>query len=208
MALPNVYISNLKIDENYRKKLISWNNKYKIFNHINKNGLIDTINHSLKDSDIIYSINKLALEITDVLILLLGKKMPSRNDSSDFEVAAAMESKTNDKKTGIIVILLPESEGLERVHSEESEKVIFKNKGFIKDDAEKIWNHVSTIYPKLFSRIIDNIISSKVNIDIVKWSRIEEDPRILKKFISIAIEYGKNNEYVTTRPLRHKTVLK
>ncbi len=208
MSSIKVYISNLASDAEYKKELLNLNKKSNFFTIINNYSDISKISQSTNDDKIIKIIQEKSMNQADVFIFLVGNKLINKGEYTvDWEIAAAMKKSSDNKQKGILIIVLPNTRGAQRVNSSESEKILFKDWSKI-EDAEKRWNRVSYTYPTMPSRLIDNIILDLVNIDVINWDLIIDDPSKFKQILKQAVVYAKDNKYNTVRPLIHRTLIR
>lgn len=134
-----------------------------------------------------------------VLILLCGENTKKRKHI-DWELHAAMYDSPANRQMGIIVINLPTIKQGIRASSEE-EKPLLSDFGqwySIDNRAE-----FEAQYPYMPSRIIDNFVK-EVPITVVKWSRIENHPTILKQLIDNAFNRRFDFTYDHSSPLRRQ----
>ena len=160
-----------------------------------RDGDIDDTN--LTDEQIRRKIRDEYIKDATVLILLCGKNTKKRKHI-DWEIHAAMYDSEVNPQMGIIVINLPEIKQRVRV-SDESEKSLVS--------PDSIWCHLSSrkefenLFPYMPSRIIDNFVKG-VQITVVEWDRIENQPNILMQLIDNAFKRRKNIVYDHSAPLR------
>ena len=121
------------------------------------------------------------LKDTTVTILLVGTETKNRKHI-DWELYSSMYDGTVNKKSGIIVILLPsvKSEYYTCAHS--SEKTFYpETTQWMSIDSREEYHRR---YPYLPERIIDNLLEPNAFISVINWDKLTPD--ILRQMIDIA----------------------
>ncbi len=207
MSKPNVYITCTTKDINYKSQLLSSTRKHNIFKNIERSKITYQIKPSAKDIDIIHTMQNTFMSNVDIVIVLIGNSKISRSEYLyDWDIASALNCDDN-KKRSFIIILLPDTLGLERVYSSDSEKTIIHDWDMT-SEAEVRWNKISFLYPSMPSRLIDNLMYEKIKIDVVKWNNIFSDINVFKKILMKSLDYRNENNYQWLRPLIHNSLMK
>ena len=206
-----VFISfHHKNDQDYKDYLVKWAEDNKVF----IDGSVETgdISDELTDEEIRVKIRDEYLKDTTVTILLVGTETKYRKHI-DWEIYSSMYDGKINKKSGIIVILLPsvKSDYCTAAHDGEKE-IIF---GEINN-----WKSINTKteyevrYPYLPERIIDNLLNNNAKISVVNWNTLLEYNSVtnsyilsqskLKYMIEMAYEDKVYCEYDLSRPMRRR----
>ena len=143
------------------------------------------------------------LRDTEVTILLCGTETRFRKHV-DWELKSSMINGAINRRSGILVIDLPTTSstswhaGLPGEHNA------------IYSDYTGSWFSLESKaeyrerYPNLPERIIDNLMKPGVQMSVVPWSRIENQPDSLKFLVGASARAAVTNEYDTTLPMRMK----
>ena len=170
-------------DQKYKEGLVSWAEKNKVF----IDGSVDMgeIPEDWDDQKIREYIRDEHLKDTTVTILLVGTETKNRKHI-DWELYSSMYDGTVNKKSGIIVILLPsvKSEYYTCAHSSDSREEYHRR------------------YPYLPERIIDNLLEPNAFISVINWDKLTPD--ILRQMIDNAYNSRATCTYDLSRPMRKK----
>ena len=197
-----VFISyHHKNDQWYKNYLVDdMNGDNKIFIDCS----VDTgdIDDSLPAETIRRKIRDEYLRDSSVTILLVGKSTWSRKHI-DWELHSSMIDGPINKKSGILIILLPSVQGncFLAPHSE-MEKSIYPNAtwgGFGREQYEEKFGCLPRI-------ILDNI-KQGVPISITRWSDIADKPAVLKYLIDVAFQDKEACNYILSRPMLKKNLI-
>ncbi|MCS2812449.1 TIR domain-containing protein [Bacteroides ovatus] len=166
-------------DQKYKEGLVSWAEKNKVF----IDGSVDMgeIPEDWDDQKIREYIRDEHLKDTTVTILLVGTETKNRKHI-DWELYSSMYDGTVNKKSGIIVILLPsvKSEYYTCAHS--SEKTFYpETTQWMSIDSREEYHRR---YPYLPERIIDNLLEPNAFISVINWDKLTPD--ILRQMIDNA----------------------
>ena len=118
----------------------------------------------------------------------------------DWELYSSMYDGTVNKKSGIIVILLPsvKSEYYTCAHS--SEKTFYpETTQWMSIDSREEYHRR---YPYLPERIIDNLLEPNAFISVINWDKLTPD--ILRQMIDNAYNSRATCTYDLSRPMRKK----
>lgn len=202
-----VFISfHHKNDQNYKDYLVTWGKNNDVF----IDGSVDTddIDDSLSDESIRIKIRDEYLKDTTVTILLVGKETKFRKHI-DWELYSSMYDGKVNKKSGIIVILLPSVQGDYCTAAHDGEKeVVF--------DTISGWSTLTTRisyeerYPYLPERIIDNLLAPNVKISVARWNDLWDNNtnslsvKKVSYMIEKAFEDKVSCEYDLSRNMRRR----
>ena len=184
-------------DQKYKEGLVSWAEKNKVF----IDGSVDMgeIPEDWDDQKIREYIRDEHLQDTTVTILLVGTETKNRKHI-DWELYSSMYDGTVNKKSGIIVILLPsvKSEYYTCAHS--SEKTFYpETTQWMSIDSREEYHRR---YPYLPERIIDNLLEPNAFISVINWDKLTPD--ILRQMIDNAYNSRATCTYDLSRPMRKK----
>ncbi len=105
-----------------------------------------------------------------------------------------------NKKSGIIVILLPSAKSTAYTCAFDNEKAFYtEQKTWINIDDRAEYERR---YPYMPPRIIDNLLKPGVNISVINWDKLSAD--VLRLMIDNAYENRANQDYDMTRPMRRR----
>ena len=195
-----VFISyHHRLDQWYKNRLVEIGVQSRIF--IDRSVDTGNISENLSDESIRRKIRDEYLRDSTVTILLAGLET-KRRKHIDWEIYSSMIDGQINKKSGILVVSLP-STGNNNFftvsHSGE--------KRFVYPEIET-WMSISSRaeyerrYPYLPDRIIDNLLKFEAKISVVPWSKIENNPDVLRFLINAAFEDRKKCEYDLSRSMR------
>jgi len=200
----NVFISyHHDNDQEYKEALLTMNGEGE--NRVFIDGSVDTgdISDDLSDEEIRQKIRDEYLRDTTVTILLVGSETKGRKHV-DWETYSSMFDGTVNKKSGVLVILLP-SVGHDPhytvSHAGEKEKIYPECKNWISIDNRATYEER---YPLLPERIIDNLLCKNVKISIVPWHKIDNNRENLQFLINAAFNNRVNCKYDLSNPLRRQ----
>ncbi len=188
-------------DQMYKDALEDWNSRVHAF--IDK--AVDTgdIPDCLSDESIRIKIRDEYLQDSTVTILLVGKETKKRKHI-DWELYSSMYDGTVNKKSGIVVVLLPSVVGDTKhrhvAHGYE-EKAMYpdvSNWTSIKSRESILWGG----YEYIPDRIIDNLVSGNAYISVTTWDDICHNPNVLIKLIDLAHRDRTKCDYDLSRPMR------
>lgn len=185
-------------DQFYKDELVRWGEEHDIF----ENWSVDTgdISDDLTDEQIRVKIRDEYLKTCRVTILLVGMETRNRKHV-DWELYSSMHNTPKNKKSGIIVILLPSVKSNYFTAANDNEKSVLylsvKNWISIDEHAEYVRR-----YPYAPERIIDNLLKKEAKISVINW----EDMTIegLKLMIDNAYRNADTNQYDLSRPMRRR----
>lgn len=194
-----VFISyHHKNDQAYKEYLINWAEENNIF----INWSVDTgdISDYLSDEQIREKIRDEYLRDCRVTILLVGTETKYRKHV-DWELYSSMHNTQLNKKSGIIVILLPSAKSEFFTVGDDNEKsAIYPT---VTD-----WTTINTYaeferrYPYMPERILDNLVNPNCNIAVINWKDLTVDG--LKLMIDNAYHNADTNSYDMHREMRRR----
>lgn len=160
------------------------------------------IDDSLSTKTIRQKIRDEYLRDTQVTILLCGTETKYRKHV-DWELKSSMINTIRNKRSGILVIYLPNGSG-GCIHAGLGLPV---EKEFVYPDIRE-WRSITSkaeyqsMYPALPERIIDNMINPNVRLSVVPWRRIENNPDALRFLVDATARVAASNEYDCSLPMR------
>lgn len=188
-------------DQFYKEELIRVNSLQPIF----YDGSVDTgdISDDLDDQSIREIIRDDYLRNSTVTILLVGNETKNRKHV-DWEIYSSMFDGIKNKKSGILVITLPETgcTNYTAAHGEAEKNKLYQE--------TTSWTTLSSRveyedrYPCLPARIIDNLITKKAKISVTNWSVISKDWGNLEFLINVTHDDKAKAEYDLSRPMRRR----
>lgn len=140
------------------------------------------------------------LRDSTVTILLVGKETMFRKHV-DWELYSSMRDGTINKKSGILVVMLPDI-ALDYYtvgHGDIEKRVVYPD--------TTSWTRISTRseyekrYPYMPDRIIDSLLKG-ASISVVKWDKIATSPETLKLLIEWTHKDRAECDYDLSRPMR------
>ena len=186
------------LDQYYKNYLVWMGSEYEIF--LDRSVDTGDISENLSDESIRRKIRDEYLRDSTVTVLLVGLETKKRKHI-DWEIYSSMIDGQVNKKSGIFVVNLPSTGNTLVTASHFGEKEI----GYPQIDT---WVNVSTRaeyerrYPYLPDRIIDNLLKSEANISVTCWSKIKDNPKILRFLINATFEDRGKCEYDLSRTMR------
>ena len=187
-----------KNDQAYKEYLINWAEENNIF----VDWSVDTgdISDDLSDEQIREKIRDEYLRDCRVTILLVGTETKYRKHV-DWELYSSMHNSQLNKKSGIIVILLPSAKSEFFTVGDDNEKsAIYPT---VTD-----WTTINTYaefehrYPYMPERILDNLVNPNCNIAVINWKDLTVDG--LKLMIDNAYHNADTNSYDMHREMRRR----
>ena len=166
-------------------------------------GSVDTgdIDDNLPAETIREKIRDEYLKDTTVTILLVGTETKNRKHI-DWELYSSMHNGKVNKKSGILVIQLPDTnpEYFTAAHGDEEKRNLY--------DSNINWCSVTSReeyerrYPYLPARIIDNLLEPKAKISVVRWDDLTADK--LRLLIDLTFNDKDDCIYDMSRSMRDK----
>lgn len=199
MSKHKVFISfHHKNDQIYKDELVKLGENNDIF--IDGSVDLGEIPEDWTDQHIREYIRDSHLKDTTVTILLVGTETKNRKHV-DWEIYSSMFDGNVNKKSGLIVILLPsaKSEYFTCSHNDEKSKIY---------PEQKSWTSINTRleyerrYPYLPARIIDNLLAKNVCISVINWDKLTVEN--LRMMIDNAYNCRATNQYDMSRAMKRK----
>ena len=177
--------------------MVSWAEKNKVF----IDGSVDMgeIPEDWDDQKIREYIRDEHLKDTTVTVLLVGTETKKRKHI-DWELYSSMYDGTVNKKSGIIVILLPSVKSEYYTCAYSGEKTFYpETTQWVSVDSREEYHRR---YPYLPERIIDNLLEPNAFISVINWDKLTPD--ILRQMIDNAYNGRTICTYDLSRPMRKK----
>lgn len=182
-------------DQSYKENLVAFAESNSIF--LDQSVNTEDIDDDLSDEYIRELIRDGYLRDTTVTIVLVGTATKGRKHV-DWEIYSSMYDGPINKKSGILVIELPEasSDHITAPHGDE-EKELY---------GDVTWTSVNSRaeyerrYPYMPARIIDNLLKDNALVSVVPWKRLDKDT--LERLIDAAYQDRAKCEYDLSRPMR------
>ena len=183
-------------DQSYKDGLVNFAEQ----NHIFIDCSVDTgdIRDDLNDEYIRELIRDEYLRDTTVTIVLVGTET-KRRKHVDWEIYSSMFDGRINKKSGILAIELPTTNGdLVSAARGQEEKSLYQD--------ITSWISINTRaeyerrHPYMPDRIVDNLLKPEAKISVVPWSRINEST--LRTLVEVAFRDRVNCAYDLSRPMR------
>lgn len=187
-------------DQWYKEELLRFNEEIELFEDCSVH--TGDIDDSLSGERIRQIIRDEYLGESTVTILLVGTETKNRWHI-DCELKSSMINGQKNKKSGILVILLPSTNCTYYTanHDGEKERIYPENSSW-KSITER--SEYEKRYPLLPARIIDNLLKNNVRISVTHWDRMVSDLEGLKFLIHKTFEDKDGCEYDLTRPMRKR----
>lgn len=185
-----------KNDQEYKKVLVDWAKENEIFEDYSV-GLGD-IPEDWDDQKVRETIRDEYLRESTVTIVLVGTETKFRKHV-DWEIYSSMHDGTKNKKSGIIVILLPSAKSTYYTCGFDNEKSIYPEQKWISITERSEYERR---FPYMPARIIDNLLKSGVNISVINWDKVTVENLTL--MIENAYKNRANQDYDMTRPMRDR----
>ncbi len=190
-------------DQWYKEYLLAMNAIYDIF--IDRSVPVGDIDDKLNDQAIREKIRDEYLADSTVTILLVGKDTWGRKHI-DWEIYSSMYDGPVNKKSGILVINLPVTNGqnITAGHGDQEKQLIYPNytNWFSPNRLE-----YESMYPFMPARIIDNLITNTSKISVVPWSTIQNNPQRLKQLIEFTNMERGSAIYDLSREMRRSNAI-
>lgn len=186
-------------DQFYKDSLSHLNSRHRIF--IDKSVDVGNVSDNLPTQRIRQIIRDEYLRDSTVTVLLVGRETRHRKHV-DWELKSSMINGTMNKKSGVLVIMLPSTGCTNFFASHGAEE-----KKFVYPSCDNWVSHNSVTefkdqYPYLPDRIADNMIVNGSNISITNWDVIYNDPAKLEYLIETTAKNASNATYDLARPMR------
>ena len=183
-------------DQSYKDSLVTWGEQHGIF--IDRSVDTDDISDDLSDQYIREIIRDEYLRDSTVTIVLVGTET-KRRKHVDWEIYSSMYDGKVNKKSGLVVINLPETSS-DLVHAPhgETEKNLYPDvPSWVSIDGR---TEYEDRYPYMPARLIDNLLEPKAKVSVMPWSRINVET--LPVLIELAFQQRGQCQYDLSRPMR------
>ena len=185
-------------DQHYKDALVKWAEENEVF----IDGSVDTgdIDDNLDDQEIREIIRDDYLKDTSVTVVLVGPNTRHRKHV-DWEIYSSMYDGKKNKRSGVVVILLPENhcDDCHIPYANEKKQIYPEITNWISVDSRAEYEKR---YPFMPERIIDNLMKEGVKISIVSWNKI--DVRNMKLLLDNAYDARLRQQYDLSRPMRRR----
>ena len=187
------------LDQAYKDELLCLNERYDLF--IDRSVSTGDVADNLSDQSIRQKIRDEYLRDSTVTIFLAGE-MTGKRKHVDWEIYSSMIDGVVNKKSGILVINLPNVDGLNYTVTNDDEKRLYPD---ISD-----WKLINTVseykelYPHLSERILDNLAKPEAKISVTSWASITENIECLRCLIDIAYNNKASSKYDLSRMMRRR----
>ena len=182
-------------DQPYKDLLVDLAEKHQIF----IDASVDTgdISGDLSDEAIREKIRDEYLKDSTVTVVLVGAETKSRKHV-DWEIYSSMYNGATNKKSGIIVVVLPggNSSYICAPHGQE-ERDLYSSVAWESVDSRAEYKRA---YPTMPERLIDNLVYPKAMVSVVPWDHINED--VIRDLVEMAFEDRDQCEYDLSRSMR------
>lgn len=187
-----------KNDQQYKENLISWAERNQVF--IDGSVGLGEIPEDWNDQKVREHIRDEYLRDTTVTIVLVGTETKFRKHV-DWEIYSSMHDGKKNKKSGIIVILLPSVKSSYYTCGFNNEKstIYPEQQSWISIDDRREYERR---FPYMPARIIDNLLKTGVNISVINWDKVTVEN--LKLMIDNAYDNRAKQDYDMTRPMRER----
>lgn len=199
MTKHRVFISYHHANDQWAKdRLIELNKQFGIF--IDESVDTGDIPDKWDDQKIRTEIRDNYLKCSTVTILLVGTETQNRKHI-DWELYSSMYDGVKNKRSGIVVIMLP-STGCGSCHAS------FENEKAAVFPHIQNWTTITTRseyesrFPYMPARIIDNLMKDGVKISVANWDELNVEK--LSLMIDNAANNRMNNQYDMSRPMRRR----
>ena len=158
-------------DQGYKDSLVQWAEENAIF--IDRSVDTGDISDELSSERIREKIRDEYLKDSTVTILLVGAET-KRRKHVDWEIYSSMYDGPVNKRSGIVVINLPEiSDYFTAAYGDEEKKLLYPTvKSWVTVNERPEYERR---YPYMPDRIIDNLLKSNVKISVTPWEKINTE---------------------------------
>lgn len=184
-------------DQVYKDGLVRWGKENNVF--IDGSVDLGEILDDWDDQKIREYIRDEHLRDTTVTILLCGTETKNRKHI-DWELYSSMIDGKIDKKSGMIVILLPSVKSQYFTCAHDNEKKFYPETDAWINITERA--EFQRRYPYMPERIIDNLLSKTAYISVINWGDINVER--LKLMIDNAYKYRSTCKYDLSRPMKRR----
>lgn len=180
-------------DQQYKDELVDIAEKSQMF----IDASVDTgdIPDDMADESIRKKIRDEYLRDSTVTIVLVGTETKNRKHV-DWEIYSSMYDGTVNKKSGIVVIMLPGTNAslITASHGQE-ERNLYPNNEWTSVDSRAEYERR---YPSMPDRLIDNLLKREAMISVLPWRKVG----VVQDIIEMAFRDRAKCEYDLSRPMR------
>ena len=185
-------------DQWYKDTLVQWATEYNVF----IDGSVDTgdIDENLDDEEIRQIIRDEYLRDTSVTVVLVGQNTKHRKHV-DWEIYSSMHDGKINKKSGLLVIMLPETKcnGCHIPYDNEKKLIYPEVTSWCRVNSSQ--DYVSR-YPYMPKRIIENLTTEGVKISVVSWDKIYRKRENMLMLLDNAYNQRTYQEYNLSSAMR------
>lgn len=185
-------------DQGYKDALVKWAKENEVF----IDGSVDTgdIPDDWDDQKIREAIRDEYLRDTSVTILLVGPNTRHRKHV-DWEIYSSMYDGKKNKRSGIVVVMLPETycDSCHIPYANEKVQIYPEITNWCSIDSR---NEYESRYPDMPERIIDNLMKEGVKISVTTWKKLTPDN--LRMMLDNAYNNRLVQPYDLSREMRRK----
>lgn len=185
-------------DQVYKNDLVKWAEEHEVF--VDGSVDIGDIPDDWDDQKIRETIRDEYLKDTSVTILLVGPNTRHRKHV-DWELYSSMYDGKVNKKSGIVVVMLPETKCnvCHIPYANEKAQIYPEITNWVSVDSRSEYERR---YPDMPERIIDNLMKEGVKISITSWDKLTPDN--LRMMLENAYDNRMTQPYDLSRPMRRK----
>lgn len=188
LYMHKIFISFHSKDINYKKYMSdSWSDQYFI------DGSVETgdIPENMEDQKIREKIRDDYLRDTSVTVVLVGLETKYRKHV-DWEIGSSMVDGPINKKSGIVIVKLPNTNNNSSGYNSEMKREL--NKIRTTNFVSKTTDY-KILHPELPLKLSENVDREDVLIPIINWNDIIANPKLLEEAIDFAYSKRKSNDY-------------
>lgn len=185
-------------DQVYKNDLVKWAEEHEVF--VDGSVDIGDIPDDWDDQKIRETIRDEYLKDTSVTILLVGPNTRHRKHV-DWELYSSMYDGKVNKKSGIVVVMLPETKCnvCHIPYANKKAQIYPEITNWVSVDSRSEYERR---YPDMPERIIDNLMKEGVKISITSWNKLTPDN--LRLMLDNAYDNRKTQQYDLSREMRRK----
>lgn len=191
-----VFVSFHHADQEYKDALVKWATQNEVF----IDGSVSTgdIPEDWDDEKIREEIRDEYLRDTTVTIVLVGTQTMYRKHV-DWEIYSSMYDGKVNKKSGIIVVLLPsaKSDFYTAAFENEKKSIYPTTTNWVTIDTRAEFQRR---YPFMPARLLDNLLKKEAKISVINWEKITVEG--LRMMIDNAFDNRAACQYDLSRPMR------
>ena len=187
-------------DQDYKEHLADLGTLSGLF--INRSVDTGGVSEGLDDQRIREVIRDDYLQDSTVTVVLVGTET-ARRKHVDWEIYSSMFDGKINKKSGILVVTLPEitSPYQYLIHAPhgQGEKALYPGVAW---QHIASWDHFKQACPNMPDRIVDNLVEPEALVSVTRWSDIECKPEYLRYLIELAFRDRAKCKYNLDRRMR------